>query len=210
MKRIFLSVGAVVPFVFLLVGCGPSGTHFREVKSAVFNGTEKLNKNIELSLGVVPIWLLGTVAGFVDQPEVREACDYIDHISRLDVGVYEIQDSFKNRFSEISRRVNVSMLKHGFQPLVQVREVNQCVGVYLPTVGDKFPREVFVVVMEHKQIVLVRMRGDFEKLAFAALKNHPLDLQGLDKAFKKEAYREAVCRIFLRRYRSCNDTVFLT
>lgn len=179
-------VGAVFVLAFLLVGCGPNDAQFENVKSAVFSGNETLNTNIELSLGAAPIWLAGTIAGFVDEPEAKEASEYIDHISRVDLGFYELQDSLKGRFQEISKRVRLSMAEQGFEPLVLVHEKNESVGVYAPLDGDKLTREFFVVVMEKKEVVLVRVKGNFEKLAKAVFRNHGHELPNFQKVFTNE------------------------
>jgi hypothetical protein len=163
------------------VGCGPTDSQFKDVKSAVFSGNETLNTNIELSLGAAPIWLAGTIAGFVDEPEAKEASEYIDHISKVDLGVYELQDSLKGRFKEISKRVRLSMAEHGFEPIVLVHENNECVGVYAPLEGDKLTRELFVVVMQKKEVVLVRVEGNFEKLTKAVFRNHGHELPNFQK-----------------------------
>ncbi len=85
MKRCIYTVGAVVALTFFFVGCGPRNPHFQDVRQAVFDGHEKLNKNIEISLGFIPLRLAETVTGFIDEPEVQEARDYLDHIRRVDV-----------------------------------------------------------------------------------------------------------------------------
>lgn len=174
-------VGAISVLAILFVGCGPTDAQFKNVKSAVFSENETLNTNIELSLGAAPIWLAGTIAGFVDEPEAKEASEYIDHISRVDLGFYELQDSLNGRFKEISKRVRLGMEQHGFEPIVLVHEKNECVGVYAPLGGDKLTREFFVVVMQKKEVVLVRVEGNFEKLAKAVFRNHGHELPNFQK-----------------------------
>ena len=186
MKRTFFTSGALVALTFLFVGCGPPNSHFRAVKTSIFQGNESLNTNVELSLGAVPIWLAGTIAGFIDEPEVKEASQYIDHISRIDLGVYELQDSLKGRFKETSQRVQSSMKEHGFEPMVLVYEKNESVGIYIPTTLEESARQAFVVVMEQKQVVLVRVRGDFEKLFKAVYHNHRHELPILQQVLKEE------------------------
>ena len=51
---------------------------------------------------------------------------------------------------------------------------------------DGVPRELFVVVMEKKQVVLVRVRGNFEKIAREAFKNHAHELPNFEKVFRDE------------------------
>lgn len=187
MKRLFLTVGAITAPTVFFSGCGPSGAHFQDVKTAVLSEDETVNMHVEVSLGVFPIWLVGEAARFIDEPEVREARQYAKHIRHVDVGVYQVQEPLKPRFASITRRVQSRMLHHGFEPLVQVREKDQCVTVYASSNMDGIPAEFFVVVMEQNQRVLVRVRGNFEKLARAALKNHPLDLPALNRMLEEQA-----------------------
>lgn len=186
MKRSIFTVGAAIALTLFVTGCGPSSSHFKDVKSAVFDGNVKLNTSVELSLGIVPIWLASKVAGFVDEPEAREASEYLDHISRVDVGIYELQDSMKGQFREISKRVTSAMLENGFEPVVLVRERNECVGVYAPLDQQELAREVFVVVLEKKEVVLVRTRGNFEKIVTAAMRYHGHELPNFQKVLKEE------------------------
>lgn len=186
MKHTLFTAGALVVLAFLFVGCGPSNSHFKAVKASIFDGHETLNTNVEISLGAVPIWLTGTVAGFIDDPEIKEASEYVDHISRVDLGVYEVQDSLEGRFREVSQRVKNSMLENGFEPMVMVHEENRCVGIYIPTASENIAREAFVVVMEGRQVVLVRVHGDFEKLLQAAYRNHRHELPNFEKVFREE------------------------
>ena len=181
MNRSFISVGAALALTILVTGCGPKSACFKDVKSAVFNGSEKLNTSVELNLGLFPIWLAGTVVGFVDEPEAKEAGEYLDHVSRVELGVYEVQNSLRGRFHEIADHVKDSMQENGFEPLVLVREKNECVGIYVPVEDKKLARELFVVVLEKKEVVLVRVRGNFEKISRAILRNHAHEIPFLTK-----------------------------
>lgn len=96
--------------------------HLQDVREAVFDGQEKLNKNIELSLGFIPLRMAKTVTAFIDEPEVQETRQYLDRVSRVDVGVYEVQGSLNSKRSAVAQRVQASMEAHGFEPVVIVRE----------------------------------------------------------------------------------------
>ena len=104
MKRSIITVGAVAALTFFLVGCGPRNAHFQDVRQALFDEDEKLNKTIELSLGFIPLRLAETVSGFIDEPEVQEARQYLDHIRRVEVGVYQLHDSQKSKLHAASMR----------------------------------------------------------------------------------------------------------
>ena len=186
MKRSIYTVAAVCALTLFFVGCGPRNAHFQDVRQAVFDGQEKLNKNIEVSLGFIPLRLAETVAVFIDEPEVQEARQYLDHVSRVDVGVYEVHESLKTKRSAAAQRVKATMQEHGFEPVVMVREERETVGVYVPTEEGEFPKEFFVVVMSEHEVVLVRMRGELEDIILAAVKDHAHELPNLDKVFKEE------------------------
>ena len=186
MKLKILSAGAVIALAVFLVGCGPKNTHFTDVRDAVFSEDEMLNTNVELSLGVVPLWMAETVTSFIDEPEVQEASTYLDHVKRVDIGVYQVHDSFKKQHQVAAQRVKTEMQAHGFEPMVLVREKKETVGVYVPIEEDKFPEELFVVVMADHEVVLVRMRGKLEKILRMAVKNHAHELPNFSKIFKEE------------------------
>ncbi len=78
------------------------------------------------------------------------------------------------------------MEAHGFEPVVLVREKKETVGVYAPTKEDKFPNELFVVVMTEHEVVLVRLRGELEEIILAAAKNHAHELPNFEKVFREE------------------------
>jgi len=186
MKSKSFVVGALAVLSFFFIGCGPKGSHFQEVREAVFDGSEMLNTNVELSLGIVPLWMVETVASFVDDPEVQEARAYLDHLNRVDVGVYEVQGSFQSKHRAAAARVKASMQSHGFEPIVQIREKRETVGVYTSMLKDEFPEELFVVVMTEHEVVLVRLQGRFDKVIKAAVRNHAHELPDFNKLFKEE------------------------
>ena len=186
MKRQISTVGALVALTFLFVGCGPRNAHFEDVREAVFDGSETLNTKIQISLGIVPLWMAEKVAVFIDEPEVQEARQYLDDINHVDVGVYEVHHSFKEKQKAAARRVKASMKAHGFEPIVLVREKKETVGVYVPTMEKKFPEELFVVVMADHEVVLVRVSGKLERIIRTAVKNHAHELPHFDKVFKEE------------------------
>lgn len=186
MQRSIFTVGAVIALAFFFVACGPTNSHFKEVRDAVFDDNQKLNTSIEMSLGLIPIRMAGAVASFIQEPEAQEGCEYIKHVSRVDVGVYQFQHSLENQFPEVSQRVRACMLENGFEPVVRVREARECVGVYIPNNQDRLAREFFVVVMEKKQVVIVRVRGNFEKIARAVYRNHARELPSFQTLFHNE------------------------
>ncbi|MCB1122375.1 MAG: DUF4252 domain-containing protein [Verrucomicrobiae bacterium] len=186
MKRALLFVGALIALTFLLTGCGPSDSQFRDVKSVVFSGNERLNKNIELSVGTVTLWLGNTVLKFIDDPQAQEARDYVRYLSKVSVGVYELQDSLTPQISTVFNQMRTCMGKYDFEPLVLVRDKGENVGIYLKNDSGKVGRELFVVVVESRQVVIVRVKGNLEKIVRAAAKNHAHEIPNLNKIFREE------------------------
>ena len=186
MKRTKFTVGVVFALTFFLVGCGPKDSHFQDIRQAALDGNETLNTKIELSLGIVPLWMAETITAFIDEPEVQEARTYLDHVNRVEVGVYEAQDAFQHDRATAAQRVKSSMMTHGFEPLVLVKEKRESVGVYVPKVESEFPKELFVVVMAEHEVVLVRIEGQLDKIIKAAAKNHMHEIPNFNKFFKEQ------------------------
>ena len=78
------------------------------------------------------------------------------------------------------------MEAYGFEPMVLVRDKNETVGVYVPTNGTEIPEELFVVVMAEHEVVLVRVKGELERIIQAAAKNHAHELPNFAELFYEE------------------------
>ena len=122
------------------------------------------NKNIELSLGPIMLSAARLVTSVI--PGTREARSWLKGVSRVQVGVYDADiDSMPDvRMPDRLR----SLIDDGWEIAVHVREQNEAVWVLYRPDGDRV-REIFVVVLNENELVLVKARGNMEKLVAAAL-----------------------------------------
>ncbi|HET6349896.1 MAG TPA: DUF4252 domain-containing protein [Candidatus Krumholzibacteria bacterium] len=122
------------------------------------------NKNIELSLGPLTLSLARLVTSLV--PGTDEARPWLHGLSHVQVGVYEASiDSVDN--VRTPRRLR-SLLDHGWETAVRVRDHNEAVWILYRPDGDHV-KEVFVVVLNEDELVLVKASGHLERLVAAAL-----------------------------------------
>jgi hypothetical protein len=122
------------------------------------------NKNIELSFGPLMLSAARLVTGLV--PGAREARAWMRGLSRVQVGVYDVDvDSMPDL--QMPRRLQ-SLLDDGWETAVRVRDHNEAVWLLYRPDGDRV-REIFVVVLTEDELVLVKAKGKLEKLVAAAL-----------------------------------------
>lgn len=122
-------------------------------------------KDVELSLGPITLALARVVTSFI--PDTREARSWLKGVSRVQIGVYDAHVASTTEL-HIPERLQ-SLIDDGWETAVRVRDDNQAVWVLYRADGDKI-KELFVMVLNHDELVLVRAKGKLERLVAAALK----------------------------------------
>jgi Domain of unknown function (DUF4252) len=123
------------------------------------------DKNIELSFGPVLLTFARVVTSVI--PGAREARPYLRGVSRVQVGVYESHvDSLSDL--HMPKRLQ-SLVENGWETAVRVRDDDEAVWLLYRPDGESV-KEIFVVVLNNDELVLVKARGHLEKLVAAALK----------------------------------------
>ena len=121
-------------------------------------------KDVELSLGPVLLSVARLVTNFV--PDAEEARPFLRGVSRVQIGVYKTEiDSLPALRMPGHLQ---SLIDDGWETVVRVHENHEAVWVLYRPDGDQI-REVFVVVLNEKELVLVKAKGRLEKLLAAAL-----------------------------------------
>lgn len=122
------------------------------------------DKNIELSLGPVMMTFARVATTLI--PGAREARPYLRGVSRVQVGVYEshIDHMEDVRMPERLR----SLLDAGWETAVRVREAREAVWLLYRPDGEEV-KEIFVVVLNDDELVMVKARGNLERLVAAAM-----------------------------------------
>jgi len=122
------------------------------------------HKNVELSFGPVLLTFARVVTSVI--PGAREARPYLKGVSRVQIGVYDAHvDSLTGL--HMPARLQ-SLIDHGWETAVRVRDKDDAVWLLYRPDGDRV-KEIFVVVLDDDELVLVRARGHLEKLVAAAM-----------------------------------------
>ena len=136
-----------------------------------------MNENVELSFGPVILTVARVITSVI--PGAREARPYLRGVSRVQVGVYEAH--LRTMESVRMPQRLQSLLEDGWETAVRVRDEREAVWILYRPDGDKV-KEVFVVVLNDDELVLVKARGNLERLVQAAM----------DEAHGRRGFRDSL------------------
>lgn len=123
------------------------------------------NRNVEFSVGPILLGLTRMVTAFV--PDAHEARSWLSGISRVDIGVYDAQiDGIDS--VHMPRKLQ-SLVDQGWETAIRVRDRDEAAWVLYRPDGNRV-REVFIVVLDDEQLVMVKARGRLDQLIAAALR----------------------------------------
>lgn len=125
------------------------------------------DKKVELTLGPITLGFVRLVTALV--PDARQAAPYLRDVRRVEVAVYEAE-TVPDGISRISMpdRVREMTKDEGWELAVKVNEADQAVWVMYKLDDDSI-REVYVVVFDSEELVLVHAEGRLERLMARAL-----------------------------------------
>jgi hypothetical protein len=126
------------------------------------------DRNIELSFGRVGLALARLVTAVI--PGAREARPYLRDVSGVQIGVYDARVASTAELRTPKRLQ--ALLDDGWEMAVRVREEREAVWV-LCRVDDESIREVFIVVVNEDELVLVKARGRLDRMIATALEESP-------------------------------------
>lgn len=124
-------------------------------------------KNVTLSFGPLTMALARAITSLV--PDAGEARDYLRDVSRVQVAIYELDHPAGETALETPRRLQ-ELLDEGWEMAVRVRDRDEVVWL-LYRIDDDSVREMFVVVMGDRELVLVKVKGRLERLLAQALEH---------------------------------------
>ncbi|MDH5627520.1 MAG: DUF4252 domain-containing protein, partial [Candidatus Krumholzibacteria bacterium] len=102
-------------------------------------------------------------------PDASEARPYLRGVSKVQVAIYETEGNVHAATIETPARLQ-EMIDDGWEMAVRVRDEDEMVWLLYRIDGDSV-REMFVVVMDDEELVLVRVKGHLERLMAEALEN---------------------------------------
>jgi len=157
------SVGVLLALLLLISGCLMSRemSHMRRDIEDQFPGIE-LEKEVELTVESGIFTSVGRLLGRIaDDDDVNEAGRYIQELRRVKIGVYKIRRFPKDEpvnLLELSR-----FDQDNWELATQVRDRDEMIWVlYREWYGEV--RDIFVLVLNDEELVLVRMEGALDHL----------------------------------------------
>jgi hypothetical protein len=122
------------------------------------------DRDVELSFGPVMLAFARVITSVI--PDAGDARPWLHGVSRVQIGVY---DAHVGSTSDVRMPKHLqSLLDDGWETAVRVRDNDEAVWLLYRPDGDKV-REIFVVVLDSDQLVLVKARGHLERIVAAAL-----------------------------------------
>jgi len=162
---------AVVVLLLAVVG-GSSGCLWAPDLARVRRDIEdqipgaSFDKEIELSLGPVSLLFVRLVVNVV--PAAAEARGYLRDLSRVQVAVYHTEELPVTKNVETPRRLKKLIEEKGWEMAVKVRDEDEMLWVLYHIDGDTI-KEMYVVVLNEEELVLVKIKGRLERLVAHAL-----------------------------------------
>lgn len=133
----------------------------RQIPGASFD------KEIELTLGPMSLLVARLVVRIV--PSAREAGDYLRDVSRVEVAVYNAEEMPDTRAVSMPERLKKLLEEEDWELAVKICDEDELLWLLYRIDGDTI-KEMYVVVLNDENLLLVKIKGRLERLVAHALK----------------------------------------
>ena len=168
MSRFTIALAAVV--VLSLSGCFYSReiAHLRGDIERLFPEA-RFDRQVVVALGPGTLRPLGWLADHVPEDHARMASDYMRNIERVKVGVYETE--YLPPMETVSQP-RLRRFEHGdWEMAAKVRDDDEVVWVFYRERYENV-RDLYVIVLNDDELVLVRVQRHLNQLLEAVLEDH--------------------------------------
>ena len=124
------------------------------------------DRKIELTLGPVSLLFARLVVRVV--PAAEEARAYLRDVSRIEVAVYNAEEMPETMNVSTPKRLKKLINEEGWEMAVKIRDEDEMLWLLYHIDGDTI-KELYVVVLNEEELVLVKIRGKLERLVAHAL-----------------------------------------
>ena len=164
--------------VLLFAGCFDVGSNFLDVRDRVLDSAgADFSCDAEFSVDAPELSLAYLFVKSSHHKDHRYAGEIIKHLNRVEVGVYKNRNhTLKADFSML-RKIDECLSADGWQYIVRNIEPKEISAIYVNRDSDKMMKELWVVSINSKELVLVKVRGDLDYVIQTALKEKGLDLK---------------------------------
>ncbi len=182
MKRgIFLPTAAFgLLAMFLFTGCFGVDGNFVHVRNDLLSapGTN-FHRDVEFSLGSAGMAIARMAVKYDDKDD--NAKEILNNVSRVQIGVYKNHNRFipEERFAFFDK-ADSKMRSQGWQAIVKNYDKNEMNIIYVIKNDDDKPDKIFVVSLNRKELVMVEVSGNLEKILVAVIKDKGMNFQFAD------------------------------
>jgi hypothetical protein len=126
----------------------------------------RFEKDMELSLGPVSLAFARLFTRMV--PDAREASGYLRDVSRIELAVYEADRIPGTENVSMPRRLRELEQNEDWEVAVKIRNRDERAWILYRLDGDQI-KELYVVILDRDELVMVRAEGRLEGLLARAL-----------------------------------------
>ena len=127
-------------------------------------------KEFAISLGPISLGLARTIIRLVPDADVHEAREYLGDLSKVQVAVYEANHVPRGAEVRTPQRFE-SLLDEGWEMAIKAREHGESIWVMYRSDDDEI-REVYIIVLDPDELVLVKVRGRLDRLFAKVMEEH--------------------------------------
>jgi len=178
MKK-FLTISPFIVILFssvLFVGCFGVDGNFSSLKNKIISSTDNYyHTDVEFSVGSFGISIAKLAVKMDDNDQ--NAKEILDNITHVQVGVYKSHKNCNlNNGFQLIKDINTQMNENGWQYVVRSRNNKEVTGVYVKINNNEL-KELFVVTLNRRELTLVEVRGNLEKVLEAAIREKGFKLK---------------------------------
>lgn len=157
----------------ILIFCSAclTSSEFNHIEQAIIKEIHpaKVKTNFKFSFGPISLSTAETFVSFTD--EGREASKYLHEISKVQVGIYEIEKTSRPFQLKIPHRVEKELNELGWEIFIRAKEKDEHVNLFYKQVNEHIG-SLYVIVLEKDEMVIVEVRGRLDKLIEEAIQKH--------------------------------------
>ena len=176
----FIAAAFGIISMFMFTGCFGVDGNFVHVRNDLLStpGSD-FHRDIEFSLGSAGMAIARMAVKYDDQDD--NAKEILNNVSRVQIGVYKKHNRFipEERF-EFFNKTDSKMKNHGWQPIVKNYDSNEMNIIYVMKNDDDKPDKIFIVSLNRKELVMVEVHGNLEKILIAVIKDKGMNFQFAD------------------------------
>jgi hypothetical protein len=149
---------------------------FRSVKNEILNSTgNQFFKDKEFAIGSVGLSLAEKIVKISDEDD--DARKILHYLSKVQVGIYRSEDNvdFSGSCSLITG-IDNKMSKHGWKYIIKNFEHGKFSIIYVKENPENDLKELFVINMNERELTIVDLKGNLNKLFETIIKDKGLQL----------------------------------